>query len=57
MACEGEGIFMTTLNKVNTYAVSPDIKTLNFTMGDIAMMHFEKNKTVLLWQTVTVFNI
>lgn len=44
MACEGEGesVFMTTLNKVNTYAVSPDGKTLTFIMGDIAVMRFNK---------------
>lgn len=44
MACEGQGeqVFMSTLVKINTYSISEDGKTLNFIMGDIAMMRFEK---------------
>lgn len=44
MACEGQGdqVFMSTLEKINTYSISEDGKTLNFIMGDIAMMRFEK---------------
>lgn len=44
MACQGSGsdVFMSTLDKVQTYSVSADGKTLNFIMGDIAVMRFEK---------------
>jgi heat shock protein HslJ len=44
MACaeEGEGVYMQTLEKIDTYSISDDGKTLNFLMGDIAMMRFEK---------------
>ncbi|MGL2964467.1 copper resistance protein NlpE N-terminal domain-containing protein [Flavobacterium sp. RSB2_4_14] len=44
MACPGQGeqVFMSTLNKIETYSISEDGKTLNFIMGDIAMMRFEK---------------
>ena len=44
MACPGEGenIFMRTLEKIDSYSISEDGKTLNFIMGDIAMMRFEK---------------
>ena len=44
MACPGEGenVFMKTLVKINSYSISEDGKTLNFIMGDIAMMRFEK---------------
>jgi len=45
MACPGEGetIFFETLKKVNKYAVNSDT-TLNFMMGDIAIMRFKKVK-------------
>jgi heat shock protein HslJ len=39
---EGENIYMATLQKIDAYSVSEDGKTLNFIMGDIAMMRFEK---------------
>jgi heat shock protein HslJ len=44
MACPGQGeqVFMSTLEKIDSYSVSEDGKTLNFIMGDIAMMRFEK---------------
>lgn len=44
MACDGNGdkIFMSTLEKIDSYSVSADGKTLNFIMGDIAMMRFQK---------------
>ncbi|ESU26599.1 DUF306 protein [Flavobacterium limnosediminis JC2902] len=44
MACPGQGeqVFMSTLQKIDTYSVSEDGKTLNFIMGDVAMMRFEK---------------
>ncbi|MCI4442217.1 MAG: copper resistance protein NlpE N-terminal domain-containing protein [Lentimicrobium sp.] len=44
MACPGEGenVFMKTLEKIDSYSISDDGKTLNFIMGDIAMMRFEK---------------
>jgi len=44
MACPGEGetIYMKTLEKIDSYSISEDGKTLNFIMGDIAMMRFEK---------------
>jgi heat shock protein HslJ len=44
MFCPGEGedIYMSTLQKIDSYAISEDGKTLNFIMDDIAMMRFEK---------------
>lgn len=39
---EGENIYMATLQKIDYYSISEDGKTLNFIMGDIAMMRFEK---------------
>jgi heat shock protein HslJ len=43
MMCPGEGenVFMGTLKKINTWSVT-DGNTLNFIMGDIAMMRFVK---------------
>jgi heat shock protein HslJ len=43
MACPGEGeaVFFEMLKKVNKYAVTGDT-TLNFMMGDIAIMRFRK---------------
>jgi heat shock protein HslJ len=43
MACPGEGeaTFFEMLKKVNTYSISSDT-TLNFMMGDIAVMRFTK---------------
>ena len=44
MACQGEGeqVFMSTLEKIDSYSISEDGKTLNFLMGDVAMMRFDK---------------
>lgn len=43
MACPGEGeaIFVEMLKKASTYAITSDT-TLNFMMGDIAVMRFNK---------------
>jgi heat shock protein HslJ len=43
MACPGEGeaIFVEMLKKASTYAITSD-STLNFMMGDIAVMRFSK---------------
>lgn len=44
MACidgKGENVFVETLKKVNSFSVT-DGKTLNFIMGDIAVMRFTK---------------
>ncbi len=44
MACQGEGeqVFMSTLQKIDSYLISDDGKTLDFLMGDVSMMRFEK---------------
>ena len=44
MACQGNGdqVFMSTLPKINSYNMSKDGKTLEFFMGEVAMMRFEK---------------
>jgi heat shock protein HslJ len=44
MACPGNGenTYMKTLEQIDSYSISEDGKTLNFMMGDIAMMRFEK---------------
>jgi heat shock protein HslJ len=44
MACPGNGenTYMKMLEKIDSYSISEDGKTLNFIMGDIAMMRFEK---------------
>ena len=39
---QGENVYMSTLEKIDSYAISEDGKTLNFIMDDIAMMRFEK---------------
>ena len=46
MACPGEGenVYMKTLEKVDSYSISEDGKILNFNMGDIALMRFEKKQ-------------
>jgi heat shock protein HslJ len=46
MACPGEGenVYMKTLEKVDSYSITDEGKTLNFIMGDIAIMRFEKIK-------------
>jgi heat shock protein HslJ len=44
MACPGEGenVYMKTLEKIDSYSISEEGKTLNFIMDDIVMMRFEK---------------
>ena len=44
MACPGNGenVYMKTLEQIDSYSISDDGKTLNFIMGDIAMMRFIK---------------
>lgn len=39
---QGEDVYMSTLQKIDSYSISEDGKTLNFIMGDIAMMRFVK---------------
>lgn len=39
---QGEQVFMSTLEKVTSYDVTDDGKTLNLISGDIAMMRFTK---------------
>jgi heat shock protein HslJ len=39
---KGETIYMSTLDKIESYTVSEDGKILNFLMGDILMMSFVK---------------
>lgn len=39
---QGEQVFMSTLEKITSYDVTDDGKTLNLISGDIAMMRFTK---------------
>jgi heat shock protein HslJ len=39
---QGEQTFMSTLEKINTYSISDEGKTLNFMSGDVTMMRFTK---------------
>lgn len=39
---QGETVYMSTLDKIDSYSISEDGKILNFIMGDIVMMRFEK---------------
>lgn len=39
---QGEQVYMNTLQKITSYDVTDDGKTLNFISGDIAMMRFTK---------------
>lgn len=39
---QGEQIFMSTLQKITSYDVTDNGRTLNFISGDIAMMRFSK---------------
>jgi len=39
---QGEQVFMNTLQKITSYDLTDDGKTLNFISGDIAMMRFTK---------------
>ncbi|MFG4004864.1 META domain-containing protein [Flavobacterium aquidurense] len=41
-AQQGEQVFMSTLQKITSYDVTDNGKTLNFISGDIAMMRFTK---------------
>ncbi len=41
---QGETVYMSTLDKIDSYAISEDGKTLNFISADIAMMRFEKKE-------------
>jgi len=59
MACPGEGenVYMKTLEKIDSYFISEDGKTLNFIIGHIVMMRFEKqlidshnSRNALDWQ-------
>lgn len=44
MVCPGEGemVFLETMKKITSYALSDDNNTLTFIMGDVAMMRFER---------------
>ena len=42
MDIQGEEVYMSTLQKIDSYSISEDGKTLNFIMGDTAMMRFVK---------------
>ena len=39
---EGESVYLATLQKIESYAISKDGKTLSFMMGDVEMMRFAK---------------
>ena len=39
---QGEGVYLSTLEKIDFYSISDDGKTLSFIIGDIAMMRFDK---------------
>jgi len=42
MACEGNGdsLYMETLNKIESYTITDDGKTLNLLIGNVVMMRF-----------------
>jgi heat shock protein HslJ len=42
MACQGNGdsVYMEILNKIESYTITDDGKTLNFLLGDVVMMRF-----------------
>ena len=44
MACQGNGdqVFMSALQKIDSYTITDDGKTLNLMMGEVVMMRFEK---------------
>jgi heat shock protein HslJ len=46
MACQGNGdtVYMSTLDKIDSYSISEDGKTLRFMMGDVEMMRFSYQK-------------
>ena len=46
MACEGNGddLYMETLQKIESYTITDEGKTLNFLIGGIEMMRFTREK-------------
>ena len=46
MACEGNGddLYMETLQKIESYTITDEGKTLNFLIGGIVMMRFTREK-------------
>ena len=46
MACDGNGdsLYMETLNKIESYTITDDGKTLNFFIGSVVMMRFSHLK-------------
>ena len=46
MACQGNGdtVYMSTLDKIDSYSITDDGKTLIFMMGSIVMMRFEHER-------------
>ena len=46
MACQGNGdsVYMDTLNKIESYTITDDGKTLNFLIGNVVMMRFTHQK-------------
>lgn len=42
MDAKGETVYMAILQKIDSYTISEDGKTLNFIMGNVPMMRFEK---------------
>lgn len=52
MACEGSGesVYFSTLGKITSFDVNGT--TLTLIMGDIAMMRFQKNKTIPQIKTI-----
>lgn len=46
MACQGEGstLYMETLQKIETYTITDNGKTLNFLTGKVVMMRFTHQK-------------
>ncbi|WP_035671229.1 META domain-containing protein [Flavobacterium sp. 83] len=42
MDIQGESVYMSSLQKIDSYSISDDGKTLNFIMGDTTMMRFDK---------------
>lgn len=46
MACQGSGdkLYMETLQKIETYSITDEGKTLNFLIGNIVMMRFNRQE-------------
>lgn len=44
MACQGDGdsVYMEALNKIESYTITDDGKTLNFLLGNVVMMRFTR---------------